>query len=876
MSHERRKDPQLRESIELLQEDIKSLTSEGAVYLRVLQTVCALTQSPQAFILKREQKRGQHTFTITEACSLQNGVVNTWSVDKVNITRHSEQLLANLFVHKKHRVFQDFELKAFDLSALDFPKIRQMIAIPMSHSNTTLSVLCLCNAPLAYSNEVVRRLWPLIAIGTSMIRILQNHHQLTQGFIDAAKGQDNPLETLSLIESHCPIGMIKLDTSLNIVSTNEIGREIFQFGDEAVMLGLNIQHLIPENYRNEHKTQTFAPVYPLMHQGQPMLLKALTHMGRPILLSLTYITYHENHEKRFLCMFTDRTEFDVLKESFDKESRRFKALADLSPIGILQTDSDWSAVYINDKWCKICQIEATALEGQGWVSIFHEDEVEEILAGLRDAIEQGQEYYRECLFDHTATNTWVELNARAMYNADGEVAGIIATLTDSTYRHKVEAKLRNMAERDALTGLANRALFLDRLSQAVRRIDRHGPIALLCLDLDGFKNVNDSLGHDAGDLLLVEVSKRLTQCVRDEDTVARVGGDEFMILLEGLHDASDASHVAEKVLEVLRPPCKVKHQEVFIGTSIGITFALKDSVSPQTIVKQADIALYRAKSEGRRNYQYYSPELEKASKERLDLGNSLHQALKRAEFEVYYQLQAEVATNRFVGTEALLRWRHAKKGILAPPAFIQLLEETGLIVPVSRWLWYQAFLDHKRWVEKGWLATDSHVSVNLSPRQLRDKHLVTGLAGAMRDAGLTGPQVNVEITESALLDDSPLTTNTLKKIKDLGMLIALDDFGTGYSSLTYLKRYPIDQIKIDKSFVHDIISDADDAAITRALIALAKSLNMNVVAEGVEDVETLQLLAEWGCKHYQGYFLNKPYSAVDLEVLLKEQDKAAD
>ena len=401
-------------------------------------------------------------------------------------------------------------------------------------------------------------------------------------------------------------------------------------------------------------------------------------------------------------------------------------------------------------------------------------------------------------------------------------------------------------------------------------------LALLYLDLDGFKTINDTLGHDAGDQLLVAVARRLESCVRKEDTVARLGGDEFSILLHALHTPDIAATIASKVLAVLEKPFMLQDQEVFISTSIGIALSKttadesknESDNESESLMKQADIALYRAKAAGRNNFQYFSEELELATKLRMDISNKLHRALERKEFEVFYQLQADIFTSCIIGTEALLRWHHPERGLLAPHEFIHILEETGLILPVSRWLWSKAFAQHKRWVELGLVSEKGHISINLSRRQLRDETIVTQLFTAIASANLQPSQVLVEITETALIEDSDFTLGVLNQFRQNGIQIALDDFGTGFSSLTYLKKFPIHIVKIDQSFIRDLLTDKDDAAITHAVVDLAHTLDLIVIAEGVDQLEKRQQLALWGCDQFQGYILNKPSDGQSVEQLM--------
>lgn len=449
--------------------------------------------------------------------------------------------------------------------------------------------------------------------------------------------------------------------------------------------------------------------------------------------------------------------------------------------------------------------------------------------------------------------------------------GFLATLQDNSFQHETAERLRQIAEHDSLTGLANRTLFFRRLEDALENTSKTGSIALIALDLDGFKNINDSLGHDAGDQMLIDVSQRLLACARPADTVARVGGDEFYIIIDTPSSITQVDKIAESVLRRLSTPFRVGQQEMFVTASAGISFGYsKQSTTVKSLLKQADLALYSAKDSGRNNFQYYSPELEQASRQKLELGNGLHRALGRTEFEVHYQAQADISTKKLTGFEALLRWQHPLKGLVPPGEFIPLLEETGLILPVSRWLFHISFQQLKRWIKAGLVDENCTMAVNISPRQFRDKTLLQSIKGAITDAGLLGKNIVVEITETSLIQEQLQTREILENLRAMGVKIALDDFGTGYSSLSYLKKFPIDIIKIDRSFVKDSLDDRDDAAITQAVIALAKSLGLKVLAEGVDKSELLSLLEQWGCHCYQGYLLNKPKNGKNIVETIQQ------
>ncbi|OGI41918.1 MAG: hypothetical protein A2150_01350 [Candidatus Muproteobacteria bacterium RBG_16_64_11] len=450
---------------------------------------------------------------------------------------------------------------------------------------------------------------------------------------------------------------------------------------------------------------------------------------------------------------------------------------------------------------------------------------------------------------------------------DGRYAGmgtgydLMRTITERT-----QANLYSLAHFDALTGLPNRLLFLDRLNQTMAQAHRNERlVAVMLLDLDRFKAINDTLGHTMGDLLLKSVAERLAECVREDDTVARLGGDEFTVLLPEIRYIQDAAAVAQKILDALAQPFFLDGHEVFIGTSIGISlYPFDEELS--ALLRNADTAMYEAKQDGGNTYQFYTAEMSTASLRRLSLEGALRRALERGEFVLHYQPQIDLARDEIVGAEALVRWQHPDLGLLGPMEFIPLAEENGLIVPLGEWVLRTACAQNRAWQNAG--LPPIRVTVNLSVRQFHQKNLADIVARILEQTGLDAQRLELEITESCLIQNTQTTVTLLTELNRLGVRISIDDFGTGYSSLAYLKRFPIDTLKIDRSFVCDIDTDPDDAAIVKAIIALAQSLEMHVIAEGVETRNQLDFLHTYQCNEIQGYLVSPPLPAGDFAALL--------
>ncbi len=420
-----------------------------------------------------------------------------------------------------------------------------------------------------------------------------------------------------------------------------------------------------------------------------------------------------------------------------------------------------------------------------------------------------------------------------------------------------------MARHDALTDLPNRTLFRERLDQALRSVGRGERVAVLCLDLDRFKDVNDTLGHPIGDHLLKEVAGRLSECLREGDTVCRLGGDEFAIVQVGSElQLRDTSALANRVIEVVGAPYFIQGNHVIVGTSVGISVAPDDGSDPDQLPRNADMALYRAKGDGRGSYRFFETGMDAMAQARRILELDLRAALSHGEFEVHYQQILDVNTDRIKCFEALIRWKHPQRGMILPADFVPLAEETGLIVPIGDWVLRRACMDAARWPQ------DVRVAVNLSPAQFRNRNLAPSVLAALAASELAPNRLELEITETVLLHDNAATLATLHRLRGAGIRIAMDDFGTGSSSLSYLRSFPFDKIKIDRSFVHELASRGDSMAIVRAVTGLGRSLGVSTTAEGVETGEQLALLRAEGCNEAQGFLFGPAVTAAEVEKML--------
>jgi diguanylate cyclase (GGDEF)-like protein/PAS domain S-box-containing protein len=465
------------------------------------------------------------------------------------------------------------------------------------------------------------------------------------------------------------------------------------------------------------------------------------------------------------------------------------------------------------------------------------------------------------------------LTITAVKGDDGVVTHYVGAHFDITERKAAEEKIKHLAYYDALTGLPNRRLLMDRLQQALAssaRSARQG--ALLIIDLDNFKALNDTLGHDVGDMLLQQVAQRLQPCVREGDTVARLGGDEFVLVLENLSEqtleaAAQTEAIGEKILTALNRPYQLGAHDYRTTSSIGVTLFIGHQSSLEELMKQTDIAMYQAKKAGRNTLRFFDPQMQETINERVSLESELHKALEQQQFQLYYQIQVDIS-RRPLGAEALIRWSQPERGMVSPAQFIPLAEETGLILPIGQWVLETACAQIKAW-EQDALTRDLVLAVNVSPKEFRQAGFVAQVQASIQRHGINPKLLKLELTESLLLENVENTILTMNVLNEIGVQFSLDDFGTGYSSLQYLKQLPLDQLKIDRSFVRDIATDSSDIAIVRTIVAMAQSLNLDVIAEGVETEEQRQLLLENGCSRHQGYLFSKPVPIEQFEALLK-------
>ena len=552
---------------------------------------------------------------------------------------------------------------------------------------------------------------------------------------------------------------------------------------------------------------------------------------------------------------------------------RFRSLVQNSSDVILVLDEHGRIAYQTPSIQRILGYQPEERVGRSPYDLIHPEDAPAVRAALARVLEQpGAEHVLELRALH-ADGSWRVLQTTAKNLADDEhVRGVLVNCRDVTDRHQLEQQLRHQAFHDGLTGLPNRALFSDRVDHALRRLARHpGSIAVLFVDLDDFKTVNDSLGHEVGDELLREVAGRLERALRDTDTAARFGGDEFAVLLEDA-EASRAPEVAARLLEELAPRFNIGRRQLVINASIGVAIAYgRETVTD--LLRNADVAMYRAKAAGKGRVVVFRKGMQRAAVNRLRLRADLERGLELKEFILHYQPIVDLRSGEIRGAEALVRWNHPRRGLLPPSQFIGLAEETGLILPLGLWVLHEACQQARVWTESELIHRPLTISVNLSVKQLEHPNLPGEVAEVLRRTRLLPELLTLEITETVLMQDAQATHRTLEKLKAIGVRIVIDDFGTGYSSLNYLRRFPIDGLKIDRSFVSAMESGRDEAALVGSILGLSRALRLHTVAEGIERPEQVTRLRALGAEQGQGYYFARPMPAGDLTDLL-ENDAA--
>jgi diguanylate cyclase (GGDEF)-like protein/PAS domain S-box-containing protein len=563
----------------------------------------------------------------------------------------------------------------------------------------------------------------------------------------------------------------------------------------------------------------------------------------------------------------------VAIEKLRESEERFSSTMELAAIGIAHVEDSGRFLYANPQLCEMLGYTEQELLSLTVKDVSHPGDVNatddarvQLRARAIKSFKTEKRYLRK-----DGTPVWVGLTIASKFDRDGAFLHDISVVEDISARKGAEERIQYLATHDGLTGLPNRVMFGQILGLAIetaRRYDRK--LAVLFIDLDRFKIINDTLGHEAGDVLLREMGARLRECLRASDVVARLGGDEFVVLLQEINDVTQAETVVRNILGVVMKPVVILGQECRVTASIGVCMHPLDGQEDASVMKNADMAMYLAKEEGKNTFHVFNERMKPQSVERLTLETNLRRALELDEFTLHYQAKVNFKSGAITGVEALLRWQNPQLGSVSPARFIPLAEETGLIVPIGKWVLRTACEQSVAWQKQG--LPPVRMSVNLSMRQLNDEGLVREIESVLRETGLHPELLELEVTESSIMHNAARAVQVLTAIKTLGVRLAIDDFGTGYSSLAHLKRFPIDTLKVDRSFIREVPNDEEDKAIAEAIIAMGKTLSLTVVAEGVETPQQQQFLSERLCDEMQGYYFSTPVAAQDFAELLRDHE----
>jgi diguanylate cyclase (GGDEF)-like protein/PAS domain S-box-containing protein len=670
-------------------------------------------------------------------------------------------------------------------------------------------------------------------------------------------------------------GMLVADADGRILGASASMELLFGYG-HGMLCGRRTASLLPRRLRRTHFELSGGRKGPRTDQtwGANEGLLGLRRDGTEFAVDVASLHLTTGRSALICAIVYDRTAQDTALDSLFAELERMRVTLTSIGDGVLTTDIDGLVTFLNPVSERLTGYSFAQARGRPVTEVFSIFDAATRLTRVDPAHESMLQDRTVCLPPDTVlvrpdgSEIAIEDSTAPIHDREGKIAGAVVVFRDVTAPRALAVALAHSAGHDALTSLPNRTLLNDRLSQAIEgAARRHGRLAVLFLDLDAFKHINDSMGHTAGDELLKSVAQRLKSCVRISDTVSRQGGDEFVVLLPDISTAQSAGHSADKIVKALAAPHLVRGKPLTVTVSVGISLYPDDGASAEKLLQYADLAMYQAKQIGRNTHCFFEHGLNSRAVARQSLESELRRALDMHQLVLHYQPKFDLASGQVNGVEALVRWQHPRQGLLGPDQFLSVAEDCGLIVPIGRWVLEQACRQARQWLDDG--LHFGHVAANVCALEFRRTDFLEGVATTLRESGLAARHLELELTEGVLMSDTSASVATLQTLSSMGVSIAVDDFGTGYSSLSYLRRFPIDVLKIDKTFVQDLGTGIGDLAIVRAIIALGASLNYRVIAEGVETPQQLALLNAQHCREGQGFLFSRPLAADALETLLR-------
>jgi diguanylate cyclase (GGDEF)-like protein/PAS domain S-box-containing protein len=746
--------------------------------------------------------------------------------------------------------------------------------IPIREGTITYAVVVLINVSFSITTKQLVNVEPFILTAITLLKNRKQHssfHFIKPSSDSKVVEKQNIAESMLLNTFH-PAFIFNDD--FKVLKANAASQRLFNSNIDRRWL--TIDQLIKKTMPSisSRLLSTISKYFFLGHLDKQKWLNIDFHQNKyqTIKVDLHIFDIQYSGVQCFGLMLNEKLENKATEHDYHESLQRFNALTSVVPMAILQVDKYWNCSYVNETWERYtgqCSISAS---DKGWLSCLSPVNIRETLPEMLKDTSRAKNYSGE--FELTSTDQykrWVSVHAIGLFNNKYELTGLILTLHDITNSRKQAEKLQKMANYDHLTGLSNRAFFNDRLSVALSRVYRHGITALMFLDLDRFKQINDTLGHPIGDIVIQEIAKRLKMTIRDEDSIARLGGDEFAIIITDVKTEDTLAHIATKIVNAINMPFSIDKHSIPLSCSIGIAISNEASITPTDILRKADLALYKAKDSGRNQFCFYDAGLEKDHTILHCIKESLNNRDTNG-FSLVFQPLVNTKTNETIGFEALSRWSHPDYGIVEPDVFIRIIEKNNLIHQFSYWLLNELVSKIKVWLNEYQFIDTQKMSINLSAKQLHLTEFADELIVLFQSEILDPSWFILEVTEAAFIQDPVMARTNLKKLKDAGFLIALDDFGTGYSSLNLLRQMPLNYIKIHHSFIKDILQDEGAEKIVLAIIGLANILKLTVIAEGVERVEIRNWLMANDCNIHQGYYYNPPLKEEDVIILLSSRN----
>ena len=858
----RRTDHQLRQSISNLEKLLLSTQGADTILARCLQELGHLLKAEFGYVYEVQPMEGGNVH---------------WDLAGYGSLARDFELEPAIATSRTipHALLFQFRSGRFIASAGGLPDghpvlngdhpIENVLCIPLADVRNLYGVIYLCNLPENPENLVAERLRPFVTAACCLLRMSWSKALEQPSLEPAAKASEVSMEKLfnSLFD-----GVILVNESGGIIRCNRAASEILQ---------------VPRNKIIGQQIEQFFDYSIVSLVNGTGLLKANADSKAALSVIRGVTVRPTNGAKKladlrvFPCglfgkdcrgiVIDDISEQMRSASEFRETQQRLRALTTLAPVGILQLNRAWECTYVNDTWCDFVGMTADEMMSVGWVNAVHQLDCDRFLDSVRKEAAGHGRYTGDVRFQTPLGDVrWASVSACMLYDETGGIDGLLMTKSDITDYLRKEQRLREIAEHDQLTGLTNRTSFHARLTSALEESERYGPVALMFIDLDNFKHINDTLGHDAGDDLLIQVSQRLRDQIRKVDTISRVGGDEFTVILTHLSNQTAVKMVAEKLLKALSEPFTLGEKNVYVTCSIGIA-VVKEMTDRKQFLKQADIALYKAKESGRNQYRFYTSELNRDANMMMSLRQSVKASVEE-DFNIVFQPWFSARSGTIIGIEALTRWNTDAGNNVSPSVFIKQIEESGLIIDFSRWLFDEVFRQSQQWREQ--LENGLKVSINLSERQFLNDELTDEIIRLVRKYNLNPSWFVLEVKEKALLADPDKAAVALDSLARQGFSIHLDDFGTGYSALMHLQKMPICCIKIDQSCVADLMSLESKQRIMRAVLSLAESLELGIIAEGVEDKDTSDWLLDQGCVLQQGFLFSPPVEPVEISGILDE------